>query len=271
MKSIKTNKSRFGIRVKHWGVINLLFLLLGIFLLVLLSYGRSQDLRSRAAGSEIQFIDHTIAQVGGRDMSITVERPLSAEPGDMLVALVGSDYAHVDPTPDGWTLIRQDVKNKGHKDDLALQTYYKTVTPDEQPNYTWDFVTQRDDTPSEHQPLIAVDIYAFRGIDQNNPIFSKGSHAESENPEAIKCPSVKGIAGGVLLCSYMGDDPGTIQAPSSMIQTSKFEIAGGDSYAAAYEMLTSNDKTGNRTAVWDNPERKNGSDFSQAIVLRPAE
>jgi hypothetical protein len=275
MKRIKTSKLKFRNSLKLWGLVSLGVLLLGIVLLV--TYDKMQDLRSRAEGGEIQFIDHVVAQVPGQDMFITVEKPKNIQPGDILVAMIGSDYAHVDPTPSGWKVIRQDIKNKGHKDDLALQSYYKIVTSEEETSYTWKLVTQRKDTPSEHQPLIAVDLYALRGVDQSNPIFSNNSHAESTSPKAIKCPNVKGVTGGMLLCSYMGDDPGSIEAPSSMNQTSNFEIGGGDSYAAAYETLTSDDKTGPRVAVWNNPERekkgklKNGSDFAHAIVLRPSE
>jgi hypothetical protein len=275
MKRVKTPKAKLSKPFKLWGIISIIILLLGILLII--TYHQRQDVRSRASGTEIQFISHSVAQVTGEDMSITVEKPTDLQPGDILVAMIGSDYAHVDEPASGWTLIRQDVKNKGHKDDLALQSYYKIVTAEEEASYTWNLVTKRKDTPSKHQPLIAVDVYAFRGVDQNNPIFSSDAHGESENPEAIKCPSVKGMNGGMLLCSYMGDDPGTIEAPNSMTQTSNFEIAASDSYAAAYELLTSDDKTGSRTAVWNNPERekkgklKNGSDFAQAIVLQPME
>lgn len=224
---------------------------------------------------KIQFINHNVAQVPGEDMFITVSKPNNTRPGDILVAMVGSDYAHVDSAPAGWRLIRQDVKNTGHIDDLALQSYYKIVTPNEDESYTWNLETGRKDTPSEGQPLIAVDLYAFRGVDQNNPIFSSGMNGETEDPQAIECPSINGIAGGMLLCAYIGDDPGSITMPKSMQQTSDFKIHEGDSYAIGYESLTSNDDTGPRIARWDNPGRnkngslKSGSDFAHAVVLRP--
>lgn len=278
MKKAKTPKTKFRFKKNIkllWTIGGLVVLLLATILLV--TYNKSLDPRIRAEGTKIEFVNHTVARVEGKDMSITVEKPEDVQPGDILVAMIGSDYAHVDNAPSGWTKIRQDVKNKGHKDDLALQSYYKIVTPDEENNYTWPMTTKRKDTPSDHQPLIAVDLYAFRGVDKNNPIFSNDAHGESENPQAIKCPSVKGIMGGMLLCSYMGDDPGSIEAPGSMTQTSNFSFGeNADSYAAAYELLTSGGKTGNRNAVWNNPGRtskgklKNGSDFGQAIVLRPA-
>lgn len=221
--------------------------------------------------SAIKLVDHKIVQIAGRDMSMTVEKLNNVKQGDILVAMIGSDYAHVNSPPPGWKQIRQDVKNAGHIDDLALQSYYKFVTDSEPDNYTWNLITGRRDTPSDHQPLIAVDLYAFSGVSEDSPIFADSAHGETGDPKAIECPSVKGLTGGMLLCAYIGDDPGSITAPSSMEQTSNFVIGGGDVYGTAYELLESDADTGPRMAVWDNPENKNGSDFAHAIVLKPKE
>lgn len=88
---------------------------------------------------------------------------------------------------------------------------------------------------------------------------------------AIECPSVNGVEGGMLLCSFIGDDPGSLTLPGSMNQRSNTEVGGGegDVYAAGLEELTSDGNTGSRIAVWNNPSNKNGSDFSHAIVLKP--
>ncbi len=237
---------------------------------------QSNEEKKSAVGGSIQFVDHKVSQVTGKDMSIKVKRPKNVQAGDIMIAMIGSDYAHAKKAPSGWNLIRQDVKNEGHKDDLAMQTYYKIATANEEGSYKWKMKTKRKDTPSKHQPLIAVDLYVFRGVDQNNPIVSSGAHGETEDPRAIECPSVKGVEGGMLICGYIGDDPGSITAPESMKQTSNFEIGGGDSYAIAYEKLNSGKDTGNRVATWNNSEKgkkgavKNGSDFAHAIVLQPA-
>ena len=229
-----------------------------------------QPVASTVGSSKIQLVDRGVAQVPGQNMFITLNKLQKVQPGDVMIAMIGSDYAHVKTLPAGWKEIRQDVKNSGHKDDLAMQSYYKVVTSTEEASYTWNLVTERDDTPSQHQPLIAVDLYAFRGVDTNDPIFSHDVHGETTDKAAIECPSVPGIAGGVLICAYIGDDPGPVIAPTSMTQTSNFEIAEGDTYAIAYEILSSDGDTGSRVATWTNPDRnKNGSDFAQAVVLRP--
>lgn len=221
--------------------------------------------------ASIEFIGHTTAKVEGEDMEITVEAPAGVKSGDVMVAMIGSDYAHVNAAPQGWNLIRQDVKNEGHLDDLALQSYFKIVTNQEEGNYTWKLMTLRKDTPSSHQPLIFVDLYAFSGVDSSNPILSDDASAENPDSNAIECPSVNGVEGGMLLCSFVGDDPGSLTLPGSMNQTSNTEVGGGegDVYAAGLEELTSDGNTGSRIAVWNNPSNKNGSDFSHAIVLKP--
>jgi hypothetical protein len=118
----------------------------------------SQPSVSSALSQSIQLIDRKVSQVGGKEMFIKTPKLENAQPGDILVAVIGSDYAHVSGVPAGWVQIRQDVKNTGHKDDLALQSYYKIVTTNEEASYTWNMVTARNDTPSDHQPLIAVDM-----------------------------------------------------------------------------------------------------------------
>lgn len=268
LRKVKKNAKSSGV-LKLWGAVGLLLVGLSTTLAVLTQ--PTQDSRSHAA-STIQYLGHSVAKSTGKAMSLNASIPNAStlQKGDVLIAVVGSDYAHVSPTPAGWKLIRQNVKNAGHIDDLAIQTYYYIVgTPGATAKF--NVVTGRKDTPSSKQPLIAIDVMAFRGVDTTSPVYSVTSKGETTNAKAIECPNNNGILGGILICAYIGDDPGSIKVPTGMGQVSNFELGkDGDSFAIGVERLAKTGATGSRIAAWTNPEKKNGSDWAQSVVLRPA-
>src|SRR5258706_10987210 len=101
-------KSKFGNHSKLWRSMGMLVLVFALFMTVIYTQTQSLDLRSKAAGSgRIQFVDHSVAKITGKNMFITVAKPNNIRSGDILVAMIGSDYAHVASTPSGWKLIRQ--------------------------------------------------------------------------------------------------------------------------------------------------------------------
>ena len=216
-----------------------------------------------AARPHVEMVGVSTANTGSKgSFSLTVGRPQGVVAGDVLLAIVSSDYAHAGPVPTGWTLVRQDLKAR---EDLAVQSYFRVASAKEPASYTWTLVSSL--YPAS-KGLAAATMMAFRNVDTAQPVFSSAVRAETPDRTKLECPSAESPVGGMLVCGWVLDDPDSITAPAGMAQVSNFTYRHDDTAAAAYQEQATGGPTGLRVARINNvPGGSN--DFSQAIVLRP--
>lgn len=211
----------------------------------------------------IRLVGVSTADTGNKgSFRLTVNPPAGIVAGDVLLAIVSSDYAHAGPVPAGWTLVRQDLRSG---EDLAVQSYYRVATGSERASTTWTLVSSLH--PAS-KGLAAATVLAFRHVDTARPVFSSAVRPETPDRTRLECPSVESPARGMLVCVWILDDPESITAPAGMTQVSNFTYRHDDTAAAAYQEQNAEGPTGLRVARINNvPGGSN--DFSHAIVLRP--
>ncbi len=217
----------------------------------------------------IQYVNSTTGSTGTlKTTTLHVPVPTGYQAGDVMLAMVTGGYGKVVGIPSGWKLIKEQTRIVNGGIDLATQSYYKVASSSEPTSYTW---TLGQGTAY----LGAATMLIFRGVDTANPVYSVTIKAETVGKDIAECPSADSPIGGMLVCSWAYDDPiNSINPPASMTRVSSFMIRGDDTHAAAYEKISKAGQTGTRVATLyrapDATENKDGNDFGQAVVLRPA-
>lgn len=213
----------------------------------------------------VQYVSHSEAASAHGVTSITVPRPPQYQSGDLLVAVLTADYAHVGSTS-GWTLAHEYREGGPNLHDLTTHVFWRVAGASEQASYTWPLITN-DITHS----FAGATIMAFRGADTTNPIFSTAINPQTPwltpNPY-VNCPSTSGIAGGVLICAFAHDDPQLMDVSASMAQLTMFTL-WGDGHAVAYDNLISDGASGVRTATLDPNVGGGKNNMALATVIRP--
>jgi hypothetical protein len=212
----------------------------------------------------IQFVDHSSTFNKGSN-TFSVPAPRTYQEGDVLVAVITGGYAHVVAAPPGWQIIQENVK-PSPVDDLAMQSYWKVAGASEPAAWSW---TLGSTVNPETQALAAATVTVWRGVDTAAPVWSWGVRAETPDRTKIECPSVDGLAGGVLVCGYALDDPDVLSEPPGMTFVTNFSFKSDDTHAVAYGPLSSTGPTGIRPAGTNNVSG-GSNDFGVAVVLKPA-
>lgn len=228
---------------------------------------QKQEVRSRAADDQMQYVTATSANTGSAKpaTSITIPAPGGAQVGDVLVAILQADYGHIGGgLPAGWTLITERNEN----DDLAEHAYYKVVTGSEPANYTWNIILS-----GKNEALAGGTVMLFRGVSTTHPVVDQVVNPETEDGTKSECPSVLAPTGGMLICGWTNDDPvKDIKVPDSMKRVSYFTIRDNDAHAVAYEAIPNEGQTGTRVADLDLTNvdvGKGNNDIAIGITLLP--
>jgi hypothetical protein len=95
-------------------------------------------------------------------LKLTINKPAGTQPGDVMVAAVGTRPSSVVNTaPAGWTLVRDLDNNSSSGNSSGLDVYYKVAGTSEPASYNWTFNSSAG---------AAGGIQSFSGVDALNPI-----------------------------------------------------------------------------------------------------
>lgn len=210
----------------------------------------------------MQYISYSPLASPAGILTVTVPRPPIYSAGDLLLACLSSDYESLGTSP-GWTAAIRFVRTGPQGGcDLAGGIYWRVATAKEPASYPWSLLGANTRHGFANATVIAI-----RGQLPTKPILSAAKNPQKPNKTTMSAPSVPGIAGGVLVCLWVHDDPQTPLAPASMRQLTRF-AAHGDGHAVAFETLTANGPTGVRTAKLDPRIGGGGGNMSFSVVLQ---
>ncbi len=171
-----------------------------------------------------------LADLGQPVSTLTISRPVTSGPGDILIAqIVIADAlgTNVPVAPAGWTAVRHDsVTVSGNK--MTSWLYYKVVGVSEPSSYSWSLAPQ----------YAAGAIGAWRGASATPIDLSSGASAGGLNPVSSAAPSLTPNHNNELLVYFYGAQSfvaPTITEPGAIVQRSNiksskegFTLASGD-------------------------------------------
>ncbi len=229
-----------------------------------------------SSSGSISLVSKTSITVVNKDL-VTVTKPSGSQAGDVLVAVIGSDYGSVVEVPSGWQLIEKRVrvlkKSSGDlkdSEDLAVQSYYKVATGSEPASYTFKLRSQFSGENSGNAWIAGASLMLYRGVSTSQPVYSVATVGEIKDPNIATCPSVSVPAGGWLICGIVLDDVRGINVPSGLTSQLYVTYHNDDTLSISTRTYSSATTSGNLNAVLTPSTSKNPSDFGQTIVLRPA-
>jgi PKD repeat protein len=196
--------------------------------------------------------------------TISLPHPSGLQPGDLLVAQIGTQGTVTVATPPGWTQIRAD--HTGVESNSYL--FWKRVTPSEPATHSFGL---------SRGSQAAAGLVAYRGVAADaDPI---GAHAGQHTPSGpqIVAPSVTASAGELLIAVFSGASDRreaglTFTPPAGM--TEHYDVASQASTGSSQNVAVMHSSapvleagaTGTRVAVLSAPR----SGWGQLLTLRPA-
>jgi cytochrome c peroxidase len=214
-----------------------------------------------SGSSDVSHIGSTADYDGADKINISV--PSNAATGDLLLLFLSRTDDLLPVNLDGWTAGASCFKtnngqsdcheirhcsnrdgdycldfNGGNGQDLATVVFYKTLSANENRNYSFNL--------RGNHPTWAI-LSAVRGANNNDPIRNVATESNDNNADSL-FPSVSGNTGDLLLLSMAFDDTtkqADFGAPSGM-EMHKW-IAGNDEAGYVYgQKLTSTGQTGSK-------------------------
>ena len=200
--------------------------------------------RSGAGGTSIA--------TGASSGSLTINKPASAQTGDVLLAAVtaaGNHTTYTPTAPAGWSLVRRDGVNQ-----MGQFVYTRVVTASEPSSYTWSGLTGD----------ASGGIAAYSGVDTVTPVDTSSGDFDS-NPGSTIAPLVTTTRANVVLVGIFGlISPNNQTPPGSMTSIWSGFSASGTSTMAAQESWPTPGNTGSRTSTAPGTQS-----IGQLVALQP--
>lgn len=171
--------------------------------------------------------------------ALTLDRPVEASIGDLLIASIDAAGAPTITKPAGWMVARSTSSGTAMKQ----VTYYHVTTASEPSNYTWTLSKGK---------AAAGGILAYAGVDAATPIEAS-SGAANASSTTITAPSISVAESGAMLVAAFGVRTGTtIAPPGGMVErvdVSSTATSTRVTSEVADSLQASPGATGDKTAV----------------------
>ena len=194
---------------------------------------------------------------------LTVARPNNVLAGDLLVALVSTDFSHILNAPSGFRLIRMEAYDPTFPEIVhnpASYSYYKIATGAEPSSYTFSVppVEHTADTLNSGFVLMG----RVTGFDPVSPIGNQSGTHETTWVESITIPGVTASTDHSLLIAFTSHfwNVTNLVIPAGMYGLSIVQRSG-----RAQQNLLGGGSTGTRRFSWSTAHRAS----AQMFDIRP--
>ncbi|MDQ1632985.1 MAG: hypothetical protein QOC80_2957, partial [Frankiaceae bacterium] len=187
--------------------------------------------------------------------TVSADRPAGTASGDLLLATVTARGLPALTAPNGWTLLRTDVKGSA----MTSWVYYRVADATEPASTVWTFGSST---------TAVLGVTAVRGVDPGAPVLTSAGRS-SAWASTITAPSVSpSVPGALIVGTFATVSRSTFTAPTASLEELDATVPTGTSpvsLAVADKVRTTTGATGTWSATASSPERY----IAQTVALRP--
>lgn len=184
--------------------------------------------------------------------TMKVTAPADMADGDLMVIFLGASDTAPLTSLEGW----KPILSKG-PNDISLTSFYRIYRRGAAKTFR---------IPTHHASFATL--VALRGADPEDPIVDKGAFKDKRGPKARShAPGINSVAGGLLLCGFVWDDPyQNVSVPGMKVLVS---YKNGDDGLTVAAERTGGGNTGERVAQAPAVVAGGGNEVGMAVTIRP--